>query len=380
MCGDAGAGSLKKEIFIQRLSGAMNGIYGSDLDYIFGNMRFLSRSPSESYTYNTMTDMLTSDQWDEVAVKDAWYRARIAEFFMAAAQGPLIDGIRLCVHAAVGVDCEVMESWRFIDSYGLGQDVGRASSRQEVVVRPFKETLDPRERRLLRDMLDRITPLDTIITIDTQGLETSSPVPIRAIAADSVYFEVQKNVIGTDFLKSYPDPTVLVDSGALTLNPTELWPWNSLDGTPTLAPYAQFNMTQETSTCYLASGGSQSPIDSVVYGILSGSGEDSYVTSTTILHTLYCVGGTIDHPAQGPLADWGILARLDPNTWEGFTMFCSDTLPRSVSVSETEEALASQIKNSTGKFALLGTGLGAAVTSRIYLRLREGDLQDRRLI
>ena len=74
LCGDAGAGTLKKEIFIQRISGAIENIYGSDLDYIFGNMRFLCRSPEESYNYNTATEMLTSDQWDEVAVKDAWYQ------------------------------------------------------------------------------------------------------------------------------------------------------------------------------------------------------------------------------------------------------------------------------------------------------------------
>ena len=98
-CGE----SLKKEIFIQRLWGHERNLRQRSGLHLRQHA-VLSRSPSESYTHNTMTDMLTSDQWDEVAVKDAWYRARIAEFFMAAAQGPLIDGIRLCVHAAVGVD------------------------------------------------------------------------------------------------------------------------------------------------------------------------------------------------------------------------------------------------------------------------------------
>lgn len=115
LCGDAGAGSLKKEIFLQRLSGAMDGIYGSDLDYIFGNTRVLSRVSSEAYTYNTMSQMLTSDQWDEVMAKDALYRNRIREFFIAAAKGGTAEGIRQVVHAAISCDCQVLENWRYID-------------------------------------------------------------------------------------------------------------------------------------------------------------------------------------------------------------------------------------------------------------------------
>ena len=120
MCGDSGAGGLKKEAFIQRLSGAIAGIYGSDLDYIFGNVHFLSRAPSEAYNYDTMTQMLTSDAWDEVMVKDAWYRARITEFFAACTAGGTTEGVRMAVHAAVSSDCEIMENWRYIDNFGLG--------------------------------------------------------------------------------------------------------------------------------------------------------------------------------------------------------------------------------------------------------------------
>ena len=115
MCGDGGAGSLKKEIFIQRLSGALEGIYGSDLDYIFGNIRFLARTGSEAYSFDPATNMLTSDQWDEVKIKDAQYRSRIREFWIAAGSGNTAAGIRQCVHAATSSDCQILETWRYID-------------------------------------------------------------------------------------------------------------------------------------------------------------------------------------------------------------------------------------------------------------------------
>lgn len=267
MCGDAGAGSLKKEIFLQRLSGALTGIYGSDLDYIFGNVSFLSRAPSESYPYNTMTDMLTSDQWDEVRVKDEWYRNRIREYFIACGLGGTADGIRQAVHAATSVDCEIFEVWRYVDDFGLGANLGRSpsSARNEVVIRPHKDTLEPQERRLLRDMLDKITPQDSIATIDTQGLSVSSPVAIRAITADSTYYQIEKMITGTPVLQDLPAPELL----AIDLDPTEQWLFSD---SPELAPYAQFNISAEYGYYYLASGGSRSPIDSVDYGTLRADG------------------------------------------------------------------------------------------------------------
>ena len=322
LCGDSGAGSLKKEIFLQRLSGALEGIYGNDLDYIFGNVRFLSRTGSESYTYDTMTSMLTSDQWDEVRVKDAQYRSRIREFFIAAAKGNTIDGVRQAVHAATSVDCQVLETWRFIDSFGLTEGLGRSTgisyaavqlttghrvyftdprptvakanatsyvtgrtdaydwlvekvqSRCELTVVPLKQQLTPHETRVLRDMLDRITPQDSIVTINPDGLSVHTPVSVATAAADSCYFQIEKTVSPSPTIASLPAPELL----AIDLDPTEKWLWSD---TAELAPYAQFNITQEYGYFYLASGGARSPIDSVTYGTLNEDGtvspEQSFV-------------------------------------------------------------------------------------------------------
>lgn len=323
LCGDGGAGSLKKEIFLQRLSGALDGIYGSDLDYVFGNVRFLSRVTSESYAPivreeenkvdiipNPMTDMLTSDKWDEIAAKDALYRNRIREFFIAAAKGGTVDGIRQAVHAAISCDCQVMENWRWIDSFGLQNGVGRASAesyaavdlttghrvtrssraqaeayidgptaedghtygvqaqkaRSEITVVPYKTDIHPREARILRDMLDRITPQDAVVTINPEGLAVSSPVAVRAITSDSTYYQVEKMVTGSPVLSELPPPEVL----AVDLAPSEMW---LKPNSPELAPYAQFNITQEYGYYYLVSGGKRSPIDEVSYGVLGADNQ-----------------------------------------------------------------------------------------------------------
>jgi hypothetical protein len=267
MCGDAGAGSLKKEIFMQRLSGAIQGIYGSDLDYIFGNVRYLARTTSEAYSYDPATGMLTSDQWDEVRIKDSWYRARITEFFQACQAGGTIDGVRLATHAATSADCTVYEVWRYLDNYGITGALGRSptNARTEFVVQPHKDSLDTSERRLLYDMLHKIIPLDSIATVNLNGLSVSSPIPVKAITADSTYYQVEKMVTPTPVLDSFPAPELL----AIDLDPTELWLFSN---SKELAPYANFNISSEYGYYYLISGGKRSPIDSVLYSLMAPDG------------------------------------------------------------------------------------------------------------
>ncbi|QIG58345.1 baseplate J protein [Gordonia phage Skog] len=268
LCGDAGAGSLKKELFVQRLSASIETMYGSDLDYVFGSIRFLSRLSSEAYDYDPMSDMLTSDQWDEVKVKDAWFRARIVGFFTACAYGSQDDGLRNAVHSAVSSDCEIFEVWRYLDNFEIAAPLGRApvTARNEVVVKPHKSSISPQEFRVLRDMIAKFIPIDTIVTIDTDGLMVAAPVGVNAIAADSSYYQVEKEVTGTPLLDQIPEPELL----AIDLLPSEKWIFSKF---PQLAPYAAFNISSETCFYYLVSGGARSPIDSVTYGTLDETGQ-----------------------------------------------------------------------------------------------------------
>jgi hypothetical protein len=267
LCGTTGAGALVNEIFLARAAQSLDTIYFNELDFIFGRINFLSRSPAESYTYTPMIDLLTADQWKEVQQKDRWYRERIKEFFVACGLGGTPEGIRRCVQAAIGVDCDIYEVWRFKDNFGMGELLGRApvTTRAEVVITPHnKENLKPEENRLLRDMLSKIMPMETVITISLKGLAMSVPVPVAAASADSTYYEVQKMITPTPVMEQLPPPELL----PIDLLTTEQWMYSK---DPTLAPYAAFNISSEYSYHYLA-GSARSPIDTVSYGTLQADG------------------------------------------------------------------------------------------------------------
>lgn len=312
LCGTAGAGALINEALLARMGAAMETIYFNELDFIFGKISFLSRSPAESYEYNPLTDMLTSDQWDEVRVKDAWYRQRITEFFTAVTKGSTPDGFRACVHAALGVDADIYEVWRYADNFGLTGSLGRAeqTARNEVVVRPHKEELTPQEMRLLRDMLAKMASIDTLVTINTVGLAVATPVPIAAACADSTYYEVQKVVTPTPAIEDLPPPEML----PIDLLTTEQWMFSK---DPTLAPYAAFNISSEYSYYYLVGGGTRSPIDSVSYGTLREDGsvqpEANFETfEPTGQYTDWRFYETADSPDNYPGGKYGVYPSTGP--------------------------------------------------------------------
>lgn len=267
LCGDAGAGDLKKSSTLDRLTNSIEGIFFSDLDYLFGRTGFLPRTEEESYPWDPKVDMLTSDQWDEVRVKDAWYRARVRDYFIAAGKGGTPEGLRLTVACSSSVASDIFEVWRYIDNFGITNSLGRApvSTRSEVVITPHKAALGNKEHRLLRQMLHRIAPVDSVMTISLNGLAINTPMQVKTVAADSSYFEIQKEVTPTPILENLPPLETL----AIDLRPSERW---LLHGTPETAPYAAFNITQEYGYFYLASGGSRSPVDTVTYGTLQPDG------------------------------------------------------------------------------------------------------------
>jgi hypothetical protein len=266
LCGTTGAGALVNEIFMARANSALETIYFNELDYIFGKIKILSRSPAESYSYNPSVDVLTSAQWSEVRQKDEWYRNRIRDFWQACSKGGTPEGLRYAVHAAVGTDCDIYEVWRYIDNFAMRDDfLGRSNTRSELVVRPHKDELSPQEIRLLRDMIARVMPMETVVTISDQGLSTSVPVPVAAASADSTYYEVQKMVTPTPIMDQLPPPDLL----PINLLPSEQWLYSK---TQVEAPYAAFNMTSEHGYHYLAGNNPRSPIDTVTYGTLQDDG------------------------------------------------------------------------------------------------------------
>lgn len=312
LCGTTGAGALVNEIFLARAAQSLDTIYFNELDFIFGRIHFLSRSPAESYVYNPMIDLLTADQWKEVQQKDRWYRERIKEFFVACSLGGTPEGIRRCVQAAIGVDCDIYEVWRYRDNFGMGELLGRApvTTRTEVVITPHnKESLKPEENRLLRDMLSKIMPMETVVTISLRGLAMSVPVPVAAATADSSYYEVQKMVTPTPVMDQLPAPELL----PIDLLTTEQWMYSK---DPVLAPYAAFNISSEYSYHYLA-GSARSPIDTVSYGTLQDDGtvatEPNFsLYQSTEQYTEWMTYEKADSPDNFPGGKYGITPNSGP--------------------------------------------------------------------
>ena len=344
LCGTTGAGAAVNEIFLARMATAMQTIYFNDLDYIFGKVSFLARSPAESYSYRPHVDMLTSDQWDEIRVKDAWYRARIADFFQACGLGGTPDGLRMCVRAAVDADADIYEVWRYIDNFGLTADLGRshiagggsepppqpdpntgqlpANGRNEVVIRPHKDSLSEPENRLLRDMLAKICPLDVIVTVNVNGLAVSSPVPVATAAASSEYYQVEREVTATALLDQLlPDGASPDQLSILTVSPTENWLFKAI-GVAVPAPYAAFNMTSEYAYYYTLAGDKQSTIDSITYGTMQQGGNDGMLTyrsepnfqmfDTTGQYTPLTPWPKVDSPDNYPGGQFGIHPAEEP--------------------------------------------------------------------
>jgi hypothetical protein len=312
LCGSTGAGQLLNQNFINTLQGDLSTTYGSDLDYFFGNIGFLPRAPSEMYLYNTSTDLLNSNQWDEVKVKDAHYRARIKDFWTACGMGGTADAIRLICQAAVTCDCNIFEDYRYIDNFGLLAAVGRADARNEVVVQPLKSSLTPQEFKLLRDMLARVMPMETIVTINTLGLAVLNPVPVAAAAASSTYFEVQKLVLATPVISQLPPPELL----PIELLPSEQWLYDARTD-PQLAPYAQLNITAHSGGYYVVGGGKRSPIDSVTYGTLNSDGSVSNTPNfvayqQTAQYTPWASWPKADCPDNFPGGKFGIHPGFGP--------------------------------------------------------------------
>lgn len=256
LLGGAGAGGLRKQIAIARLQSAFRGMHFLDLDHFYGALFGIKRTQAELMpdfgtvgapaVFNPYTDAADSDTWDDVHSRDASYRGRLRKFTKAIPLGGSYPGIKAAAEALFAVDCEVYESWTWVDEQNLavvqpaveintydslgstfsnwaalstttwsnldtssttpgGYFVGRTGqkNRSEVLVQP-KRPVGADELYEATRVLDRLAPAGAQLMIDPNGLAIHRPVPIRNVAASSEYWEV--------VYKTTPKPG-LVDPG-----------------------------------------------------------------------------------------------------------------------------------------------------------------------
>lgn len=141
LCGDAGAGLLRKQTLIARLQGEAESISYRDLDKFYSSHFSFGRIRPEIYSFDTDIDALTPDEWADVQLKDSRYLHRAQKLMNATRLGTSPQGMAYAAEAGSGVETEVREHYAFIfDQYSddrLGLDpYGKSSSVNEFVVMP----------------------------------------------------------------------------------------------------------------------------------------------------------------------------------------------------------------------------------------------------
>lgn len=170
LCGDAGAGYLKKQSYYARLVNEGQYLTFKELDNFYSTHFKFRRLRSETYDIDTDVDNLTEAEWDALKSKDESYRHRVQDLFFATRLGSSPDGMQHAAQAGTGVDAEIVEHYKYLyDLYSddpLGLDpVGHTISTNEFVV--MTEILErdntPKEDVTFNAAVDR----QSVIEIDT---------------------------------------------------------------------------------------------------------------------------------------------------------------------------------------------------------------------
>jgi hypothetical protein len=238
--------------------------------------------------FDPYTDAAGSDVWDDIHSRDASYRARITKFARAIPQGGTYAGILAAVEAILSADCEMYESWSWIDEIGgastistkytyaqlernfknwsgiatnrtwsqlTGEvvSIGRLSqpNRGEIVLKP-KRTVTEDERYELMRVLQRLAPAGVQFTVDPQGIALHEKQDIRNVAASSEYWEVMNQTL--------PAPVTIESNSTVAQQPSqqprpafsqytgEKWSYNN--DVATISSYEMTGDTALTSTDY----------------------------------------------------------------------------------------------------------------------------------
>jgi hypothetical protein len=192
LMGDAGVGQLRKMLLKARLGTVIQGANFYELDSFYGALFGVVRNSAEQLAINPYTDATDADTWATIRAQDALYRTRIDQFGKAVSLGASAIGMELMSEAILQTSCDIYESWKVTS--GLGYN----TNRKVFTVVPHR-AISIEESYDLRRVLDVLKPADAILLIDTAGLDVRTQIDLRAVSADSTYWELQEFVI--------PNPT-----------------------------------------------------------------------------------------------------------------------------------------------------------------------------
>jgi hypothetical protein len=207
LCGESGAGELKKSLLYPKLQQTLESTHFTDLDRLYGGPLGLPRLSEEIYSIDPKNNILTQAQWNEVRAKDASYRARCLLWMRAIISGPTKQGIKLAAEAACGVECDVVEQYKYLDNPSEVFNFGVTNSRNEFIIIPQQQDLLDSDRRRIVRLVDKLRPLNTLPTIQGGGYPRTE-VGITAVDATSSRFQITTLVTGrSDVQWPAPDPS-----------------------------------------------------------------------------------------------------------------------------------------------------------------------------
>lgn len=211
LCGEVGAGSLKKQMLLPRLEQMLEATHFTNLDRIYGNGLGLSRVSTEIYVFDPLNDILTQDQWQEIRVKDARYRERSLTWMRAIIEGPTPLGLSLAAEAAIGVECDVFERYKYIENLASDlpitvNNIGATNSPNEFVIIPREPNITEAEKRRIHRMVDKLRPVNTIPSV-ADGDRLRTEYPITNVASTSDHFSVLRLVTAQPNI-TWPDVDV----------------------------------------------------------------------------------------------------------------------------------------------------------------------------
>ncbi len=202
LCGDAGAGSLKRDLLYPKLQEMLNSTHFSDLDLLYGNPMGLPRLSQEIYDTDPRSQALTQAEWQEIRIKDALYRERALTWMRAILNGPSIKGIQLAAEAALGIECDVFEKLVTIENtisdrpITLPDPAPQApNSRSVFVIIPRAPAITEAEKHRVIKMVDVLRPVNTVpYVVEGNGLRNE--MAVNLVEASSHFFAVQRFVTG----------------------------------------------------------------------------------------------------------------------------------------------------------------------------------------
>jgi hypothetical protein len=236
LLGDSGVGGMKKAITYARTQQALSNVHFEDLDTLFSGALSLSRQNSEIYNTIPSSSLLTDAQWLEVRSKDANYRSRANDYIKGLQYGSTETGYSLIARAATGYDSTIYEQWQYYDDIASDAPIGfpnlgKTTSRNEVVVLPQTNNLSQSQIKYLNDAFNRVKSTNNIITFSPQGSAVNN-VPINQVVSSSNFFYTKKTVTG--------NPNLIYPGTSTTYN---TW---IVAGSAVEAPTYAFSNSQES--------------------------------------------------------------------------------------------------------------------------------------